>query len=100
VRLADSILATVAAGNLIRGVDPTSTSMRHGVYLPLAAGWSLALWPETRPGATGRSSSPTEPRSRAARLRRGTKRERAREIPGPLSPSSTQFNNCLRHKGH
>jgi hypothetical protein len=50
---ADSILATVAAGNLIRGVDPTTTTARHGVYLPLASGWSLALWPETRPGRDG-----------------------------------------------
>ena len=50
---ADSILGTVAAGNLIRGVDPTITTATHGVYLPLAAGWSLALWPETRPGRDG-----------------------------------------------
>jgi hypothetical protein len=50
---ADSILATVAAGSLIRGVDPTSTTVTHGVYLPLAAGWNLALWPETRPGRDG-----------------------------------------------
>jgi hypothetical protein len=51
---ADSILATVAAGDLIRGVDPTTTTTStHGVYLPLAAGWSLALWPETRPGRDG-----------------------------------------------
>lgn len=50
---ADSILATVAAGHLIRGVDPTTTSATHGVYLPLASGWSLALWPETRPGRDG-----------------------------------------------
>jgi hypothetical protein len=49
----DSILATVAAGALIRGVDPTVTTATHGVYLPLAAGWSLALWPETRPGRDG-----------------------------------------------
>jgi len=49
----ESVLATVAAGELIRGVDPTTTSARHGVYLPLAAGWSLALWPETRPGRDG-----------------------------------------------
>jgi hypothetical protein len=51
--VADSILGTVAAGNLIRGVDPTTTTATHGVYLPLAAGWSLALWPETRPGRDG-----------------------------------------------
>jgi hypothetical protein len=50
---ADSILATVAAGALIRGVDPIATASTHGVYLPLAAGWSLALWPETRPGRDG-----------------------------------------------
>lgn len=49
----ESVLATVAAGELIRGVDPTITAATHGVYLPLAAGWSLALWPETRPGRDG-----------------------------------------------
>lgn len=49
----DSILATVAAGHLIRGVDPTTNTATHGVYLPLASGWSLALWPETRPGRDG-----------------------------------------------
>jgi hypothetical protein len=49
----ESVLATVTAGELIRGVDPTTTAARHGVYLPLAAGWSLALWPETRPGRDG-----------------------------------------------
>ncbi len=49
----DSILATVAAGHLIRGADPTMTTATHGVYLPLASGWSLALWPETRPGRDG-----------------------------------------------
>jgi hypothetical protein len=49
----DSLLATVAAGELIRGVDPLTRPSAHGVYLPLAAGWSLALWPETRPGRDG-----------------------------------------------
>lgn len=49
----ESVLATVGAGELIRGVDPTATAATHGVYLPLAAGWSLALWPETRPGRDG-----------------------------------------------
>jgi hypothetical protein len=49
----ESVLATVAAGELIRGVDPLTTAGTHGVYLPLAAGWSLALWPETRPGRDG-----------------------------------------------
>jgi hypothetical protein len=49
----ESVLATVAAGDLIRGADPTTAPLTHGVYLPLAAGWSLALWPETRPGRDG-----------------------------------------------
>jgi hypothetical protein len=49
----EAVLATVAAGELIRGVDPTRTASTHGVYLPLAAGWNLALWPETRPGRDG-----------------------------------------------
>jgi hypothetical protein len=49
----ESVLATVAAGDLIRGVDPGVAPLTHGVYLPLAAGWSLALWPETRPGRDG-----------------------------------------------
>jgi hypothetical protein len=49
----ESVLATVAAGELMRGADPTSVPMARGVYLPLAAGWSLALWPETRPGRDG-----------------------------------------------
>jgi hypothetical protein len=49
----DSLLSTVAAGELIRGIDPTVAVATHGVYLPLAAGWSLALWPETRPGRDG-----------------------------------------------
>jgi hypothetical protein len=50
---ADSLLASVAVGELIRGVDPTATNATHGVYLPLSSGWSLALWPETRPGRDG-----------------------------------------------
>ena len=49
----DSLLATVAVGELIRGVDPIAQTATHGVYLPLADGWSLALWPETRPGRDG-----------------------------------------------
>jgi hypothetical protein len=49
----ESVLATVAVGDLIRGVDPTASASTHGVYLPLAAGWSLALWPQTRPGRDG-----------------------------------------------
>jgi hypothetical protein len=49
----ESVLATVGVGELIRGVDPTMTAATHGVYLPLAAGWSIALWPETRPGRDG-----------------------------------------------
>jgi hypothetical protein len=49
----ESVLATVAAGDLIRGVDPAASASTHGVYLPLAAGWSLALWPQTRPGRDG-----------------------------------------------
>jgi hypothetical protein len=50
---ADSLLATVAAGNLIRGVDPSAPVPTHGVYLPVSSGWSLALWPETRQGRDG-----------------------------------------------
>jgi hypothetical protein len=50
---ADSVLSSVVAGELIRGVDPTAGSGKHGVYLPLADGWSLALWPETRLGRDG-----------------------------------------------
>jgi hypothetical protein len=49
----ESVLATVGVGELIRGVDPTASSATHGVYLPLAAGSRLALWPETRPGRDG-----------------------------------------------
>jgi hypothetical protein len=49
----DTVLATVAAGELIRGIDPAKGRSTHGVYLPLAAGWSIALWPETRPGRDG-----------------------------------------------
>jgi hypothetical protein len=49
----ESVLSTVAAGELIRGVDPTTNAGTHGVYLPLAAGWNLALWPVTRPGRDG-----------------------------------------------
>jgi hypothetical protein len=50
---ADSLLATIAAGNLIRGLDLAATVPAHSIYLPLAAGWNLALWPETRPGRDG-----------------------------------------------
>ena len=49
----ESVLASVGVSELIRGVDPAANSAAHGVYLPLAAGWSLALWPETRPGRDG-----------------------------------------------
>ena len=50
---ADSLLETIAAGNLIRGLDLAGAVPAHSIYLPLAAGWNLALWPETRPGRDG-----------------------------------------------
>ena len=50
--LADSVLATVPRGALVTGGDLLTELPERGIRLP-AAGVTLALWPETRPGRDG-----------------------------------------------
>lgn len=49
----DSLLAAIPAGGLTREGDLVNELPARGVRLALGAGWSLALWPETRPGRDG-----------------------------------------------
>jgi hypothetical protein len=51
---ADSLLAAVPAGRLVRqGDDLLGALPTRGLRLPAGAGWSVALWPETRAGQQG-----------------------------------------------
>ena len=50
---ADSLLATIPAGKLARAGDLLTELPTRGLHLPIGAGWSLALWPETRQGQDG-----------------------------------------------
>ena len=49
----DSVLRTIPAGGIIGGVDLLTELPRRGAHLKVAAGWTLDLWPETRPGQDG-----------------------------------------------
>jgi hypothetical protein len=50
----DSLLTKVPAGHLVSSKELFSEMPRRGLRVPLAAGWTLAIWPETRPGRDGR----------------------------------------------
>ena len=49
----DTLLAAIPEGKLARGSELLTVLPTRGVRLPLAAGWTLAIWPETRPGQDG-----------------------------------------------
>ncbi len=49
----DSVLRAIPAGGIIGGVDLLTELPRQGAHLKVAAGWTLDLWPETRPGQDG-----------------------------------------------
>lgn len=49
----DSALAKIPAGGLTNGRDPVSELTARGMWVPLDKGWTLAVWPQTRPGQDG-----------------------------------------------
>jgi hypothetical protein len=49
----DSLLATVPDGGIAVGGDLLTELPVRGIQLPMANGWVLELWPETRPGQDG-----------------------------------------------
>lgn len=49
----DSVLRTIPEGSLVAGGDLLTELPKRGVHLPVAEGWTLDLWPETRPGQDG-----------------------------------------------
>ena len=49
----DSVLRTMPEGALVGSVDLLDELPKRGVHLPLGNGWTLDLWPETRPGQDG-----------------------------------------------
>ena len=49
----DSVLRTIPAGGIIGSSDLLTELPRRGAHLKVAAGWTLDLWPETRPGQDG-----------------------------------------------
>ena len=49
----DSVLRSIPAGGIVGGVDLLTELPRRGAHLKVAAGWTLDLWPETRPGQDG-----------------------------------------------
>jgi hypothetical protein len=51
--VADSVLAKVPEGRLLRGADLLTDLPARGIRLALDEGWAFAIWPETRPGQDG-----------------------------------------------
>lgn len=49
----DAALATVPVGALVSGGDLLTELPARGIRLPLSDGWTLDLFPETRPGRDG-----------------------------------------------
>jgi hypothetical protein len=49
----DSVLQAIPAGEIVGGVDLLDELPKRGVHLRVADGWTLDLWPETRPGQDG-----------------------------------------------
>ena len=52
-RRADSVLAGVPEGGIASQGNLLTELPSRGVHIPVADGWTLALWPETRPGQDG-----------------------------------------------
>ena len=49
----DSVLRTIPEGDIAGGADLLHELPQRGVHLRVAQGWTLDLWPETRPGQDG-----------------------------------------------
>jgi hypothetical protein len=49
----DSVLATIPVGQLASGGDLLTELPQRGIFLRVADGATLAVWPETRPGQDG-----------------------------------------------
>jgi hypothetical protein len=49
----DSVLRTIPDGGIVGSTDLLTELPKRGVHLPVAQGWTLDLWPETRPGQDG-----------------------------------------------
>jgi hypothetical protein len=49
----DSVLRTIPAGGIVGAADLLDELPTRGVHLRVADGWTLDLWPETRPGQDG-----------------------------------------------
>jgi hypothetical protein len=51
--LVDSVLRAIPDGGIVDGADLFSELPKRGVHVKVAEGWTLDLWPETRPGQDG-----------------------------------------------
>lgn len=49
----DSVLRAIPAGGIAGGADLLTELPTRGVHLPVGQGWTLDLWPGTRPGQDG-----------------------------------------------
>ena len=49
----DSVLRTIPEGDIAGGTDLLHELPQRGVHLRVGQGWTLDLWPETRPGQDG-----------------------------------------------
>lgn len=49
----DSVLRTIPEGGIVSHADVLTELPKRGVHLPVAEGWTLDLWPQTRPGQDG-----------------------------------------------
>lgn len=49
----DSVLAKIPVGGLTNGRDPVTDLTSRGIWVPLPKGWTVAVWPQTRPGQDG-----------------------------------------------
>ena len=49
----DSVLRTIPDGGIVRRADLLTQLSKRGVHLPVAEGWTLDVWPQTRPGQDG-----------------------------------------------
>ena len=49
----DSVLATIPAGQLVAGADLLTELPQRGVFIRVADGSTIGIWPETRPGRDG-----------------------------------------------
>lgn len=50
---ADTVLQAIPEGSLVAGGDLLLELPERGIRFALAGGWSMTLWPETRPGRDG-----------------------------------------------